>query len=42
MDTRDIVGRAKRYYQKNGLKKTMKRMVSKPEPPKNQLDRAGI
>ena len=37
MDTRDIVGRAKRYYQKNGLKKTMKRMVSKPEPPKNQF-----
>ena len=37
MDTRDIVGRSIRYYQKNGLKKTLKRMVTKPEPPKQDL-----
>lgn len=37
MDTRDIVGRMQRYYKKNGLKKTLKRMVTKPEPPKNPL-----
>lgn len=37
MDTRDIFGRAKRYYEKNGLKKTLKRVVTKPEPPKIEL-----
>ena len=37
MDCRDLPGRAKRYYQKNGLKKTLKRMVTKPEPPKQDI-----
>lgn len=37
MDNRDLVGRMKRYYQKNGLKKTLKRCVTKPEPPKQQV-----
>jgi len=37
MDNRDLVGRMKRYYQKNGLKKTLKRCVTKPEPPKQQI-----
>ena len=37
MDNRDLVGRMKRYYKKNGLKKTLKRCVTKPEPPKQQI-----
>lgn len=37
MDSRDLAGRARRYYQKNGLKKTLKRMVTKPEPPKQDV-----
>lgn len=37
MDRRDLLGRAKRYYKKNGLKKTLKRLVTKPEPPKQDI-----
>ena len=37
MDRRDLLGRAKRYYQKNGMKKTLKRLVTKPEPPKQDI-----
>lgn len=37
MDTRDIVNRTRNYYKKNGLKQTLKRMVTKPEPPKQDI-----
>ncbi len=33
----DIFSRMVRYYKKNGLKKTMKRIVVKPEPPKEDV-----
>lgn len=36
-EKRDIISRAMRYYKKNGLLKTMKRMVIKPEPPKEDI-----
>lgn len=37
MDNRNIISRINRYYKKNGLKKTMKRFVTKPEPPKQEI-----
>lgn len=37
MEDRDIISRIRRYYQKNGLKKTLKRLISKPEPPKQEI-----
>lgn len=33
----DIFSRTARYYKKNGLRKTLKRMVIKPEPPKEDI-----
>lgn len=36
-EKRDIFSRAARYYKKNGLLKTMKRLVIKPEPPKEDI-----
>ena len=36
-EKRDIFSRAVRYYKKNGFLKTMKRMVIKPEPPKEDI-----
>lgn len=36
-EKRDIFSRTVRYYKKHGLLKTMKRMVTKPEPPKEDI-----
>ena len=36
-EKRDIFSRAVRYYKKNGFLKTMKRMVIKPEPPREDI-----